>query len=64
MEKMKPCPFCGGDAELNIDSTPNSNGDVYWVVCNNMDCPVCPSTELYCSARAAINAWNTRANED
>lgn len=56
-EMLKPCPFCGGEAEQYRESCG------YWrVYCANDDCLVQvdvtdPSQE------EAIAAWNTRAGE-
>lgn len=37
MEKLKPCPFCGGKA---ITERWASGGIMYMVKCNNPDCAV------------------------
>ena len=51
-EKLKPCPFCGGDARL-LDGL----GE-YWVFC------VCRSSGPLCSSKdEAIRKWNTRHTE-
>jgi len=50
MEKLKPCPFCGGEQlQLCADS---NNPDKNFVRCR------------HCKAQAPLKAWNTRANND
>ena len=58
MKKLKPCPFCGGEAECFT----NKHGDSYcecYDEYNDYDCcgvkmPDCDTKEN------AIKAWNTR----
>lgn len=53
-DELKPCPFCGGEAELLI--VPNREAE--WVVkCLNKCCNQFPRA----SKEEAINAWNRRA---
>lgn len=50
-EKLKLCPFCGGEAELAIVKL--------W---NHVYCKNCHArTTMYTSEELAIDAWNTRA---
>lgn len=54
-DKLKPCPFCGGKAELLIVP----NGKAEWIIkCKNKCCNQFPHE----SKGDAINAWNRRAN--
>jgi len=57
-EELKPCPFCGGEAELQ---TPELTGDL----CGTVMCMDCygsgPSKDDW---RDALIAWNTRPIED
>lgn len=69
MTELKPCPFCGGEAELRSEYSSDSG---YWfrVDCNNKGCMGLtkrPSWDQVCSTgwrdieQEAIEAWNTRA---
>lgn len=65
MEELKPCPFCGGKAEMNY------SGNVYRVRCQNEECyghhfsgAVSMYTfgaVRYADADTAARYWNTRA---
>lgn len=50
--KLKPCPFCGGEAIL----AENTNSEELLVEC----CNCYAHTGLYCSEQEAIDAWNNR----
>ena len=51
MSELKPCPFCGGEAELH------GFHDLYWVV----ECVRCYASANDCDTEQdAIEAWNTR----
>ena len=52
MSELKPCPFCGGEAETVGFDAPER-----WVICKRCKA----STESHTCADAAIEAWNTRA---
>ena len=57
MDKLKPCPFCGGEAKLNRQITPL--GKKQWTV--KCDCGV---LFHYRNRRwKAIEAWNRRASD-
>ena len=64
-EELKPCPFCGGEAELiggteNWTPTyddPDSGGDPVAVVCNNCSCGLYGTFWDYGDAE---KAWNNR----
>ena len=64
-EELKPCPFCGGKAELYESEaynlkTETKEKNIRWFVM----CEQC--TALTCGAlkKKAIEAWNRRAGED
>lgn len=59
MEKLKPCPFCGGEARIE----PYGTG--YVPVCDHRDtCVIAnyesPCDDWYISEGFAAQAWNTR----
>ena len=49
-KELLPCPFCGGEAEINGIS------EVHYISCKNCYA----ETRVYGSKAEAINAWNTR----
>lgn len=63
---LKPCPFCGGAADINQMSHYYRDGGSYprsleWrVMCNAEECPFDPCGD-FTSEAEAIAAWNTRA---
>lgn len=62
-QKLKPCPFCGGKANLSID--PEGTRDTenrlwaYQITCRRC----CSTTGLCWSVEMAIRVWNRRAKE-
>lgn len=55
-EKLLPCPFCGGEAEIvKWHNAPAG----HFVDCNNIDCEVQPQ-HAGRTKGLAITAWNTR----
>jgi Lar family restriction alleviation protein len=63
-EELKPCPFCGGEAEhysrLNTGATADWCGEVsHWVSCTG-DCGA--GTCMHETEASAWVAWNTRAS--
>lgn len=63
MDKLLPCPFCGGEAEL-IERTIHGEPDCY-VRCKNMCVTQCGKWSddgcyLNISKEEAISAWNRR----
>lgn len=61
MEELKPCPFCGGEADV-IDEGKGTEPERYWAYCGNVNCFV-EGTSAYATEREAIEAWNTRHSE-
>ncbi len=58
--QLKPCPFCGGAAEL----VELRSFDQWRVCCENASCPVNPHSYWHYSKGGAIEAWNERPSED
>ena len=55
---LLPCPFCGGEAKLNV-----LYDDFHQVGCSNPLCKVLPQTWSYDTDEEAIEAWNRRENK-
>jgi len=58
MDKLKPCPFCGGEAEVLLDESSDYREHWEWYVSCINDCPM-----YFKSEEEAIKAWNTRTKE-
>ena len=57
--KLKPCPFCGGEATITMYPIAYSIG--YAVECMNFRCPnPDPTSICYLTKEAAAEAWNRR----
>ena len=54
-EALKPCPFCGGDAEF----CGNTQHQMFWVLCKR--CHASPGDKR--NRAEAITAWNTRPTD-
>lgn len=66
-EELKPCPFCGGKAELACDNTCGNKGSFNWVIISFVRCINCGAVgqkfeinRKYSSDEKAIEAWNRR----
>ena len=56
-EELKPCPFCGGEADLR-----EVTGGFFVVYCTNIKgCALNPTTLGYETQEEAAEAWNRRA---
>lgn len=55
MDKLKPCPFCGGE-ETESESEVCYGGIYYRIFCSCCGA----STDLYCDTERAEKAWNRR----
>lgn len=62
MTKLKPCPFCGGEAITYSQDIDMYGNLMYGVICKNTGCGMIPS--IYLSKEQAIEAWNRRAGEE
>ncbi len=61
-DDLKPCPFCGGKAELQKVLI----GDSYIIQCVGRTTPLCADlpSPIISGKNVAITAWNTRPAED
>lgn len=58
MEKLKPCPFCGGEVVCEKHDESYGN-EPFRIGCDNENCSAWPSVWRG-SRYKAIKAWNTR----
>ena len=58
MAELKPCPFCGGEAEY-VD-----NGDYKDVSCKDFRCRGWAESLNCTSKKEAIEAWNRRVDNE
>jgi len=49
--KLKPCPFCGGEARIELEHGTFEGYDIKKVYCSK------------CSASASVEEWNHRIGE-
>lgn len=67
--ELKPCPFCGGDAEVRYatskhDSTGWTSNIYRWNEPGFIKCTKCDSrTARYSRVNVAVNKWNRRAEK-
>lgn len=58
--KLLPCPFCGGEARISVDTDAISDSKgrtwAFTVVCESC----CATSGLCYSTDMAVDAWNTR----
>lgn len=57
---LKPCPFCGGEAEIK-DSGIIKGTHYYEIGCKNYDCYAYIGKSVYSSKEEALYAWNNRS---
>lgn len=57
MKELKPCPFCGGEAELH-----KTHG-IFWINCPNKKCGVGSATVTKLTEAEVATAWNTRVEQ-
>ena len=57
MDELKPCPFCGGEAEISVDAFCYLNER--FVKCTN-----CCVRTLIGPKKEVVALWNRRANDE
>jgi Lar family restriction alleviation protein len=59
-EKLKPCPFCGGDGVIKECALSiNADGILAWVSCKKCGA----SAGLQDTEKEAVSVWNDRVGE-
>lgn len=58
MEQLKPCPFCGGEADLCNTAVQTKSGRKLWSV----ECTECGVILDRESREDALKVWNNRVN--
>ena len=66
--ELKPCPFCGGKAEIQKDvrypRPRRTRKKAYEVICTNIDCIIYRADNVYyLKMKDAVEAWNKRAEQ-
>lgn len=59
LEEIKPCPFCGFDAELSDELNAPRTRIMYYVFCTFCEC----RTMNTAFPKDAIESWNSRVSE-
>lgn len=59
MDKLKPCPFCGGEAVVSG----HHNRFTEWYLCSCQKCHISQTGIEYTFRHEAIEAWNRRVND-
>ena len=62
-EKLKPCPFCGGEVEIINAEDLTINGNCYVVHCDNCKSETCFWRNCL-SEEQTTTKWNRRAESD
>lgn len=60
--ELKPCPFCGGEAELNKSFTNNWSAYVMCSDCSARTALFVQSID-WCANDEAVKAWNRRVSD-
>lgn len=60
--KLLPCPFCGGEAEIGHYISNTTEKHKYYVGCSEDEC--CEIDKTFNTEEEAVNAWNRRSEKD
>ena len=58
-DELKPCPFCGGEAEVRKFTETK-----YFVQCFFVQCKSCLIGSTFTSEQLAVDAWNRRISNE
>lgn len=59
-KELKPCPFCGGDAEIHKCQSGDNDSIYYRVACANEKCSMGNPDAWYENKIELVKDWNTR----
>lgn len=64
--ELKPCPFCGGEAEINPHSFWNEKEKDFTDKTFGVVCGECQTSgnQFYGTEAEAVEAWNRRADDE
>ncbi len=62
-EDIKPCPFCGAEAQFENCWSGYSCDNLIYITCSNIECRVGPSTDAYKTKRTVVKYWNRRVSQ-
>ena len=62
--KLKPCPFCGGEAGVFEIKGIDNDLISYIVGCLESSCKIRPSVQRELDKQGVIDLWNRRSNND
>lgn len=62
MDNLKPCPFCGKDAQMKIRRHWDNRGQ-YTPQCTDTSCPG-RITKFWLDKEQAVEAWNRRVSDE
>ena len=69
MSELKPCPFCGGDADVKYVGNDHTKKRAVHIGCSTVGCTVeirvaaLKFSHDWCEEKA-VGRWNTRIGED
>ena len=63
---LKPCPFCGGEAEIDTETVREMgcHWDSYFVICSKCEARSVGIDERFEEMDKIIEDWNRRVNDD
>lgn len=64
LQKLRNCPFCGGEARLVHNATRKYYGMDGYMTGVAIGCSTCNVIMFYGSEKLAVEAWNRRARNE
>lgn len=61
-DRLKPCPFCGGEARFNYRTSSYDGSEMYGAECIQTGC--CSIPPIYTTKEQAMTKWNRRKPMD